>query len=142
MCISGVSSMYNVAMHYLNSFLSCSIKYLIVAFLSHLFAIKIDVFSPFLQVLIPTVVFSMKAITENPLHDFLINSRYSCKKYCSHNSTLLGITITVDPWIKFGPAQEGRLFRQKVVIFSSFSSVIMTFFSPIGLISLIDSLHQ
>ena len=84
----------------------------------------------------------MKAITENPLHDFLINSRYSSKKYCSHNSTLLGITITVDPRIKFGPAQEGRLFRQKVVFFASFSSMIMNFFSPIGLISLVDSLHQ
>ena len=59
-------------------------------------------FFPFLKVLILTVVFSMKAITENQLHDFLIYSRYSCKKYCLHNSTLLGITITVDPRIKFG----------------------------------------
>ena len=39
-------------------------------------------------------------------------------------------------------AQEGRLFRQKVVIFPSFSSVIMNFFSPIGLISPIDPLPQ
>ena len=31
-------------------------------------------FFPFLQVLIPTVSFSTKAITENQLHDFLINS--------------------------------------------------------------------
>ena len=38
--------------------------------------------------------------------------------------------------------QEGRLFRQKVVIFPSFSSVIMNFFSLVGLISSIDSLHQ
>ena len=29
----------------------------------------------FLQVLIPIVVFSMKAITENQLHGFLINNR-------------------------------------------------------------------
>ena len=35
-------------------------------------------------------------------------------------------------------AQEGRLFRQKVVIVLSFSSVIMIFFSLIGLISFID----
>ena len=39
-------------------------------------------------------------------------------------------------------AQEGRLFRQKVVIFPSFSSVVMNFFSPIGLVSCIDPLHQ
>ena len=39
-------------------------------------------------------------------------------------------------------AQEGRLFGQKVVIFPSFSSVIMNFFSPIGLVSFIDPLHQ
>ena len=39
-------------------------------------------------------------------------------------------------------AQEGRLFRQKVVIIPSFFSVIMIFFSPIGLISLIDPVHQ
>ena len=32
--------------------------------------------------------FSMKAITEHQLHDVLINSRHSCKKYCLHNSTL------------------------------------------------------
>ena len=55
--------MYNVIMHYLNSFLSCSIKDLTSAFLSRLFTIKIDVFA-LSQVLIPTVVFSMKAITE------------------------------------------------------------------------------
>ena len=69
----------------------------------------------------------MKAITENQLHDFLINSRYSCKKYCLHNSTLLGITITVHPRIKFGLRKGEHLFRQKVVIFP-ISSVIMNFF--------------
>ena len=52
-----VSSMYNVIMQYLNSFLSCSIRNLTSASLSRLLTIKIDVF-PFLQVLIPTVVFS------------------------------------------------------------------------------------
>ena len=69
----------------------------------------------------------MKAITENQLHDFLINSRHSCKKYCLYNSTLWGISITVDPGIKVG-LRKGRLFRQKVVIFLSFSSVITIFF--------------
>ena len=44
--VSGLSSMYNVIMQYLNSF------------------------------------FAIKAITENQLHDFLINSRHLCKKYC------------------------------------------------------------
>ena len=83
----------------------------------------------------------MKAITENQLHDSLINSRHSCKKYCLHNSTLWGITITVDIWIKFG-FRKGELLRQKVVISPSFSSVNMNLFSPIGQISLIDPLHQ
>ena len=35
-------------------------------------------------------------------------------------------------------AQEGRLFRQKVVIFPSFSSVIMIFFSPHSVVNIID----
>ena len=85
MVVSGVSSIYNVIMQYLNSFLSCSIRNLTLASLSHLFTI--DVFA-LLQVLILTMVFSMKAITENQLHDFLINSRHSCKKYRLHNSIL------------------------------------------------------
>ena len=46
--------MYNVIMHYLNSFLSCSIRNLTLAFL---FTIKIYGFFSVLQVLIPTVVF-------------------------------------------------------------------------------------
>ena len=45
--VSGVSSMYNVIMHCLNSFLSCSIRNLTLASLSRLFKIKIDVFSLF-----------------------------------------------------------------------------------------------
>ena len=77
-------------------------------------------FLPFLQVLIPTVVFSMKAITENQLHDFLINSIHSCKNYCLHNSTLGGITITVDPRIKFG-LRKGDCFVKKL----SFSRVFL-----------------
>ena len=39
--------MYNVVMHCLNSFLSCSIRYLTLAFLSCLSTIKIDVFFVF-----------------------------------------------------------------------------------------------
>ena len=39
-------------------------------------------------------------------------------------------------------AQEGRFFREQVVIFPSFSSVTMIFFSPIEPISFIDPLHQ
>ena len=61
-----------------------------------------------------------RSIAEDQLHDFLINGRYYCKKYCSHSSTLLGITITVDSLIKFG--------LKKFAIFPSFSSVIMNFF--------------
>ena len=45
MFVSRVSSVYNVTMHYLNSFLSCSIRNLTLASLSRLFTIKIDVFS-------------------------------------------------------------------------------------------------
>ena len=48
--------MYNVMVHYLDSFLSCSIRNLILASLSHLITIKIDVF-PFFTCFIPTVVF-------------------------------------------------------------------------------------
>ena len=83
----------------------------------------------------------MKAITENQLHDFLINSRHSCKKYCLHNSTLWGITITVDPWIKFG-LRKGDRFIKKLSFFRVFLRWSWTFFSPIGLVSFIDPLHQ
>ena len=47
--------MYINIMHYLISFLSCSIRNLTSSSLSRLLKIKIDVFSV-LQVLIPTVV--------------------------------------------------------------------------------------
>ena len=118
-------SFFNVPliMHYLKSFLSCSIRNLTLASLSCLFTIKIDVFALFTSFNSHSVFFFVKAITENQLHDFLINSRHSFKKYCLHSSTLSGVTITDKIW-----AQEGRLFRQKVVIFPSFSSVIMNFF--------------
>ena len=79
--------MYNVIMQYLNSFLSCSIRNLTLASPSRLFTIKI-VFPLFLQVLIPQWSFSVKAITANQLHDFLINSRHSYKKYCLQNCIL------------------------------------------------------
>ena len=39
-------------------------------------------------------------------------------------------------------AQDGRLFRQKIVIFPRFSSVILIFFSLTELILFIDPLHQ
>ena len=45
--------MHNVIMQYLNSVLSCSMRNLALASLSRLFTI----FFPFLQILIPTVVF-------------------------------------------------------------------------------------
>ena len=57
--------MYDVIIHCLYLFLSCPIRNLTLSSLSRLFAIKIDVFFSVLQVLIPTVVFSMKAITKN-----------------------------------------------------------------------------
>ena len=62
----------------------------------------------------------MKAITENQLHDFLINSRHSCEKYCLHNSTLSGITITIDLRIKFG-LRKGDYFIKQL----SFSRVFL-----------------
>ena len=76
---------------------------------------------PFLQVLSPAVVFfSMKAITENQLHNFLINSRDSYKKCCLHSCTLWGITITIDPLIKFW-LRKGDCFVKKL----SFSFVFL-----------------
>ena len=44
MFVSGVSSVYNIIMHPLNSFLSCSIRNLTLASLTCLFTINIDVF--------------------------------------------------------------------------------------------------
>ena len=70
----------------MNSFLSCSIRNLTLASLSRLFTIKIDVFALFTT--FNSHSGAIKAITENQLHDFLINSRHSCKNYCLHNSTL------------------------------------------------------
>ena len=64
--------MYIYIMHYLNFFLSFSIKNLTLASLSCLFTIKND-------------VVSIKAIAENRLHNFLINNRHSHEKYCFHN---------------------------------------------------------
>ena len=68
-----IGSFFNVQliMHYLNSFLSCSIRNLTLASLSRLFTIKIDIFALFTSLW----SFSMKAITENQLHDFLIKGQ-------------------------------------------------------------------
>ena len=85
-------------------------------------------------------LFSIKAITENQLNNLLINNRHSYKKYCLHNCTWWGITITVDPWIKFG-LRKGDRFVKKL----SFSCVCLRWlwiFSLIELIPFIDPLHQ
>ena len=119
-------------MHYLNFFLSCSIRnFRSFIFFESFFYNKIDILS-FLQVLIPTVVFSIKAITENQLHDFqqtflqeILFTQFHIVRNNNHRRSSNKI------W-----AQEGILFSHKVVIFPSFSLVIMNFFSPIGLISL------
>ena len=50
-------------------------------------------------------------------------------------------SLTNRGWVEFG-LRKGDCFVEKVVIFPSFSSVIMNFFSPIGLVSFIDPLHQ
>ena len=55
----------------------------------------------------------VKAITENQMHNFPINGRHSHKKYCSHSGTLWGITITVDPRIKLGLSM-GDCFVKKL----------------------------
>ena len=62
-------------MHYLSSFMSCSIRNLTLASLSRLLTIKIDVF--FTRFNSHSGVFSMKPIAENQLYNFLINSRHS-----------------------------------------------------------------
>ena len=98
-------------------------------------------FLPFLQVLIPTVVFFHESnywksiarfsneqwtfLQEIPFTRFYIMRNYNHRRSSDKN------------W-----AQEGRLFRQKL----SFSRVFLRwswiFFSPIGLVSFIDPLHQ
>ena len=78
----------------------------------------------------------MKAITGDKLHDFLINSRYSCKKYCLHNSTLLGITITVDPRIKFG-LRKGDCYVKKLSFPKFFFGDHEFFSHRLGLIRLL-----
>ena len=76
--------MYNVIIQYPNSLLLCSIRNLTLASLSRLFTIKSNVFPLFISFDSHSGLFYQKAITENQLHDFLINSRHSCRKYCSH----------------------------------------------------------
>ena len=79
----------------------------------------------------------MKGITENQLHDFLINSKHILQEMLFaqfHIMRNYNYHKSLDKiW-----AQEGRLFRQKIDIFPSFSLVIMNFFSPSELISFID----
>ena len=98
-------------------------------------------FLPFLQVLIPTVVYSHYSNYEKSIARFLINSRHSCKKYCLHNFTLWGITITVDPRIKFG-LRKGDCFVKKLSFSRVFPRWSWIFFSSIGLVSFVDPLHQ
>ena len=98
-------------------------------------------FFNFLQVLIPTVVFfhesnylkSVARLSNQQwtfLQEILFTQLHITRDY-NHRKSSDKI------W-----AQEGRLFRQKHVIFPSFSLVTMNFFSPVGLISFIDPLHQ
>ena len=57
--------MYNVIMHYLNSFLSCSIRNLTLSSSSRLFTIKIDVFFfCFTSFNSYSCLFSIKAISK------------------------------------------------------------------------------
>ena len=83
----------------------------------------------------------MKAITENQLHDFVINSRHSCKKYWLHSCTFWEITITVDRRIKFrlrkGDCSWKRCFFSRVSLRWPWN-----LFSSIRLISFIDPLYQ
>ena len=74
-------------------------------------------FFPFLQVLIPTVVF----FHESNYWKSIARFSNSCKKYCLHNCTLWGITITVDPRTKFG-LRKGDCFVKKM----SFSRVFFS----------------
>ena len=71
-------------------------------------------FFPFYNLLFSQWSSFMKATTENQLHDFLISCGHSCKKYCVHNWALWGITITVDPPIKF-ELKKGDCFFKKVL---------------------------
>ena len=65
-------------MHYLNFFLSCSIKNLTLASVSRLFTIKSDVIFPFTSFNSRSGLFvSVKAIIENQLHNF-------CNLYLIH----------------------------------------------------------
>ena len=103
--------MYNVIMQYLNSCLSYSIRNLTLASFSESFIYKkTDVFPLFTSSNSHSGFFFMKPINENQLDDFLI--KHSCKKYCLHNCTLWGITITVDPRIKFD-LKKGDCFVKK-----------------------------
>ena len=142
MFVSGVSSKYNYIMHYLNFVLSCPIKNLIITSVSRLFTIKSDVIQfPFLQILFQCCFFFresnyLKSVAqfsieqETFLQNMLFTQLHIMKGY-NHRRSSDRI------W-----AQDGKLFRQKVVISLLFSLMIMNFFSLTQLISFIDSLHQ
>ena len=88
--------------------------------LSRLFTIKVVLISLFTSFNFHSCFKPIKASTENQLHDFLINSRHSHENYCLHNCTLWGITVTIDPLIKFG-LRVGDCFVKKL----SFSCVFL-----------------
>ena len=69
-------------------------------------------------------IFSMEAITENQLHNFLIDSRHSYKKILF--TQLHNIMRDYNHHRSFDKisAQDGRLYRQKIVIFPAFSPYI------------------
>ena len=112
--------MYNIIMHSLNSFLSCSIRNLTLASLSHYLQEKFMFFS-FLQVLIPPVVFchesnKLKINCITFLQGILFTQFHIMMNY-NHRTS----------WDKIW-AREWRIFLEKVVIFPSFSLVIMNIF--------------
>ena len=55
------------------------------ASVSRLFEKKVMLFSHFTSFNSHSGLFSMKAITENQLYNFLVNIIHSYKKYCLHN---------------------------------------------------------
>ena len=71
----------------------------------------------------------MKAITENQLHDFLINSRPHCKKCYLHNSTLSGITDNVE----LCTVNDIISARGAYLMFHIFGRALISKFSKIGI---------
>ena len=92
-------------MHCLNSFLPCSIRNLTFASLSRLFTIKIDVLALFTSFNSHSGLFP--AITENQLHDFLINSRHSSRN----------IVYTITRHLLFCKSVYSRLTTHQTIAF-------------------------